>query len=154
MNNSVVPRLLINHKNDHKNEDSSHLTIRVMKTIVMFKKGDLYINQMMSPEKNFKNNDVTVKKANSFFYSVEGKGFKVLYDGNRIYIKLEPIFAYNTRGLCGTFNYKSTDDFLPPSGIVETGIAAFADSYKTEYACSTPKQTNPCEENIAVSRII
>ena len=78
LNNTIAPKLVINHKNDHANEDASSLTIRVMKTTVMFKQGNLYINQMISPDESFKNNDVSVKKTNSFFYSVEGRRALIL----------------------------------------------------------------------------
>ncbi len=79
-----------------------------------------------------------------------GKGFKVLFDGLRIYVKLDPFYTQNTRGLCGTYNYKSVDDFALPIGIAATEINEFVDAYKTDDTSITPPQVEPCEENIAV----
>ena len=79
INNTVTPKLLINYKNDQVNHpdkpaDGGELTIKVLKTVVSIKQGQtLTVNSMMPPDQTFyKNNDVTVRKVNSFFFSVEG----------------------------------------------------------------------------------
>jgi hypothetical protein len=79
-----------------------------------------------------------------------GYGFKVLFDGVRVYIKLDPIYIDNTRGLCGTYNFKSSDDFYPPNGFIESDVVSFTDSYKPDITCLTPIQNQPCENFIAV----
>lgn len=63
------------------------------------------------------------------------------------------MFVDNTRGLCGTYNFKATDDFLPPNGFPESKVSSFADSYKIDLDCNTPAQQKPCETFIAVSII-
>lgn len=81
-------------------------------------------------------------------------GVHILVDSMRVYIKLDPIYMENTRGLCGTFNSKSTDDWMPPNGFPESDVVAFADSYKSEALCETLPQVKPCEMYIAVSLLI
>lgn len=62
----------------------------------------------------------------------------------RIYIKLQPTFVNRVRGLCGTFNYITNDDFLTPNNVIETNLVTFANAYLTS-ACSVPdQQTDTC----------
>jgi hypothetical protein len=77
----------------------------------------------------------------------------VLFDGVRIYIKLEPMYINNTRGLCGTYNFMSSDDFYPPNGFPESDVVSFTDSYKPDITCQTPVQSQPCDNYIAVNKI-
>jgi hypothetical protein len=82
---------------------------------------------------------------------LKGKGFTVLYDGMRIYIKLTPHYLNRVKGLCGTYNLQSHDDFKSAYGIVETDVRIFSDSYKLEQQCTTPTQVDPCDLNKSVS---
>ena len=75
-----------------------------------------------------------------------GRGFQVQFDGIRAYIRLDPSYVNNTRGLCGTFDFSSQNDFLTHISIVETDIKTFVDDYKTDATCSTPSQQHPCEQ--------
>ncbi len=128
--------------------------MKIFKTEVLLEHSSISVNgSKISVDSIFKSNDVTISKSNSFFYSIEGKGFRILSDSFRIYIRLDPIYAFNTRGLCGTFNFKTSDDFLSQSGLPETDPVSFADSYKIEYNCTTPKSSEPCRDQIAVSYI-
>lgn len=78
-------------------------------------------------------------------------GFHILVDSMRAYIRLDPIYMDNVRGLCGTYNGKSSDDWSPPNGVPESDVVAFADSYKIDAFCETLKQIKPCEMFVAVS---
>lgn len=69
----------------------------------------------------------------------------------RIYIKLDQLFVNNVRGLCGTYNYKSSDDFSLPSGIVESEVNEFVNAFKLSDICVTPIQRDTCEIFVAVS---
>ena len=83
------------------------------------------------------------------FISVKGKGWEVLFDGSKLYITVDPIFQDNTRGLCGTYNFNSADDFTSPQGFIETDILDFTDSYKSDSLsqnCQSPYQFDPCED--------
>ncbi len=84
-----------------------------------------------------------------FLYSISeflGHGFQVQFDGIRAYVRLDPSFVNNTRGLCGTYDFNSQNDFLTHIAIVETDIKTFVDDYKTDSTCITPVQQNPCKQ--------
>jgi von Willebrand factor type D domain len=68
----------------------------------------------------------------------------------RIYIRLDPSYVNNTRGLCGTYDYNSQNDFLTRISIVETNILTFVDDYRTDSTCVTPSQQHPCQQNVFV----
>lgn len=149
---SKSPKLYIAHRNNHGllKDGPTELTVRVMKTYVLVKQNNIYVNSQLVSQLPYGNSDIYIKKSSEFFYSLEGKGFNILFDGVRIYITLDPMYIDNVRGLCGTFNFKSSDDFLPPSGFIESDVFSFVDSYKTDISCETPKQNQPCENFIAV----
>jgi hypothetical protein len=88
---------------------------------------------------------------NFFVYrNFSGRGFQIQFDGVRAYIRLEPSFVNNTRGLCGTYDFNSQNDFLTHISIVETNIKTFVDDYKTDSVCVTPSQSLPCQQNVFV----
>lgn len=66
---------------------------------------------------------------------------------------MDPIFIDATRGLCGTYNFNSADDFTASGGFIEPDIIGFTDSYKSDKQglCTAPAQGNPCESVIGVS---
>jgi hypothetical protein len=66
---------------------------------------------------------------------------------------LGPSFINQTRGLCGTFNFITRDDYQTPNGLVETNLISFADAYKISQTCTTPLQTTSCSLFPAVSYI-
>lgn len=74
-----------------------------------------------------------------------GMGFHILVDSMRVYIKLDTIYFDNVRGLCGTFNSKSSDDWMPPNGFPESDLIAFVDSYKINSLCETGQQIKPTD---------
>lgn len=79
-----------------------------------------------------------------------GHGFQVQFDGIRAYIRLDPLYVNNTRGLCGTFDFNSQNDFLTHMSIVETDIRTFVDDYKTDSSCITPTQQPACDQYVNV----
>ncbi len=62
-----------------------------------------------------------------------------------------PSFVNQTRGLCGTFNYITRDDYQTPNGLIETNLIGFAEAYKISSTCTTPSQTTSCSLFPAVS---
>jgi von Willebrand factor type D domain len=79
-----------------------------------------------------------------------GRGFQIQFDGMRTYIRLDPLYVNNTRGLCGTYDFNSQNDFLTHISIIETNIKTFAEDYKLNAACQTPTQLHPCQQNVVV----
>ena len=151
INKKTNTALYVSYKKDFLKDDSTELIVRSMNTLVSIKDSIIHANSILVSSFPFVNADLTIKKASQFFYSIEGVGFKILFDGLRIYISLDQIFVENTRGLCGTFNYNSKDDFLIPNGFIELDVESFVGSYKLDGSCRTPKQTSPCQVFIAVS---
>ena len=76
-----------------------------------------------------------------------GRGAEIQFDGIRAYIRLDPSHVNNTRGLCGTFDFNRDNDFSTRAQIVDTNTQTFVDEYKTNSACTTPSQDNPCTIN-------
>lgn len=72
-------------------------------------------------------------------------------DSMRVYIRLQPIYIGNVRGLCGTYNFKTSDDWMPQNGFVENDLVSFVDAYKQDFACETHPPIKPCEIFIAVN---
>lgn len=132
--------------------NSTDYTIRIMKTIITVKNNTIFQNNLpiILP---FSNSDIYIEKSSEFYISFQGTGFTILLNRNQIYIRLEAKYLENTRGLCGTFNYKSSDDFYPPDGFIETNLISFVESYKTNSYCKTPIQNSPCSTFIAVNKI-
>ena len=79
-----------------------------------------------------------------------GRGFQIQFDGIRAYIRLDPVYVNNTRGLCGTYDFNSQNDFLTHISIVETKLEMFLEDFKTDPSCVTPVQQNPCQQYVYV----
>uniref|UniRef100_A0A4W3IFQ5 von Willebrand factor n=1 Tax=Callorhinchus milii TaxID=7868 RepID=A0A4W3IFQ5_CALMI len=63
--------------------------------------------------------------------------------------KLSPTYTGSTCGLCGNYNGNQGDDFLTPSGLVESEVVNFGNSWKTNGDCADLKHTqgDPCKLN-------
>ena len=131
-------------------EGPTEITVRVERHVISIKQDSVYIDTLLADKLPFHNNAVFVNQLTDFFYEISGPGFDILVDGLRVYIQLDTQFIGNTRGLCGTYNFKSSDDFYPPSGFIEADVFSFADSYKNDMGCTTPTQHSRCEHFIAV----
>ncbi|CAF3426792.1 unnamed protein product [Rotaria socialis] len=134
---------------DKPSSISKELTVKVNQTFVYVQDRNIYINGQVHPTLPFKNGLITVQRETSAFFVILGRGFHIQFDGIRVYIRLDPIFVNNTRGLCGTYDYNSQNDFLTHISIVETNIKTFVDDYKTDIACVTPSYEHPCQQHIA-----
>ncbi|XP_035991595.1 LOW QUALITY PROTEIN: otogelin [Fundulus heteroclitus] len=66
----------------------------------------------------------------------------------RLYLQADETWKDDTVGLCGTFNGNIQDDFLSPSGMIESTPHLFGNAWKVSSACSlslsTP-QLDPCD---------
>nr|XP_023655901.1 von Willebrand factor [Paramormyrops kingsleyae] len=76
-----------------------------------------------------------------------GDDFQMDWDGRgEILLKLGPVFAGKTCGLCGNYNGNQGDDFLTTSGLVETQVVGFGNSWKTSGDCNNvaKQDIDPC----------
>ncbi|XP_030375562.1 hemocytin [Scaptodrosophila lebanonensis] len=103
--------------------------------------------------------EVLVRRASSTFITVEfAGGIRVWWDGvSRVYIDAPPSWRGNTKGLCGTFNSNTQDDFLTPEGDVETAVEPFADKWRTKDTCQfqaeAPIGPHPCSFQTEKSKL-
>ncbi len=63
---------------------------------------------------------------------------------SRIYIRLDPSFVNRVRGLCGTFNYITKDDFLTPNNVIETNLVTFANAYLASSCSISDQKPDAC----------
>ncbi|XP_072327782.1 LOW QUALITY PROTEIN: von Willebrand factor [Scyliorhinus torazame] len=76
--------------------------------------------------------------------------FQFDWDGfGKVYLKLGVIYMGTTCGLCGNYNGNQGDDFLTSSGLVETEMINFGNSWKVNGGCADLKQihADPCNLN-------
>ncbi|KAL1007586.1 hypothetical protein UPYG_G00088760 [Umbra pygmaea] len=66
----------------------------------------------------------------------------------RLYLQVDELWKGNTVGLCGTFNGNIQDDFLSPSGMIESTPHLFGNAWKVSSACVPSHgvpQMDPCD---------
>ncbi|KAJ8002410.1 hypothetical protein DPEC_G00158600 [Dallia pectoralis] len=79
-----------------------------------------------------------------------GDDLRLEWDGRgHVLLKLWPVWAERTCGLCGNYNGNQGDDFLSAAGLVEAAPQAFGQSWRINGDCnSAPRQvTDPCSLN-------
>lgn len=145
-----------------QNINTNELVIVYYGKTITLKGSQIVVNGQPGPTLPYKINDAVIRQATSVLIGVEGKvhfvtppeafharfpsgpGFSIYFDGFRVYINLQTSFLNRTRGLCGTFNYVTRDDYQTPNGLIETNLIGFADAYKASQTCTTPSQTTSC----------
>uniref|UniRef100_M4A5S4 Otogelin n=1 Tax=Xiphophorus maculatus TaxID=8083 RepID=M4A5S4_XIPMA len=63
----------------------------------------------------------------------------------RLYLQADEAWKDDTVGLCGTFNGNTQDDFLSPSGMIESTPLLFGNAWKVSSACSLSLSTPPLD---------
>ncbi|XP_012589306.1 PREDICTED: SCO-spondin [Condylura cristata] len=90
---------------------------------------------------------LSVVRASSSFLLLRWPGAQLLWGvaDPAAYITLDPRYAHQVQGLCGTFTWNQQDDFLTPAGDVETSVAAFASKFQAagDGGCSSEEDTTP-----------
>uniref|UniRef100_A0A8C5MCI6 von Willebrand factor n=1 Tax=Leptobrachium leishanense TaxID=445787 RepID=A0A8C5MCI6_9ANUR len=72
------------------------------------------------------------------------------WDGHgKLMVKVSSVFSDCISGLCGNYNGNQGDDFLTPSGLVETSVEDFGNSWKLSGDCIdvVKQDTDPCSLN-------
>uniref|UniRef100_A0A8C1G9J5 Otogelin n=1 Tax=Cyprinus carpio TaxID=7962 RepID=A0A8C1G9J5_CYPCA len=92
-----------------------------------------------------------IQELSSMFVQVKSsQGLRLQYNWRefRLYLQLEEQWRDDTVGLCGTFNGNIQDDFLAPSGMIESTPYLFGNAWRVSSACvprpSLP-QLDPCD---------
>ncbi|XP_041636331.1 otogelin [Cheilinus undulatus] len=92
-----------------------------------------------------------IQELSSLFLQVKTAfGLRLQYSWKefRLYLQADELWKEDTVGLCGTFNGNIQDDFLSPSGMIESTPHLFGNAWRVSSACSpslsTP-QLDPCD---------
>ncbi|CAM4525951.1 unnamed protein product [Leuciscus chuanchicus] len=92
-----------------------------------------------------------IQELSSMFVQVKSsQGLRLQYNWRefRLYLQLGEQWRDDTVGLCGTFNGNIQDDFLAPSGMIESTPYLFGNAWRVSSACvprpSLP-QLDPCD---------
>uniref|UniRef100_A0A8B9HR24 Otogelin n=1 Tax=Astyanax mexicanus TaxID=7994 RepID=A0A8B9HR24_ASTMX len=92
-----------------------------------------------------------IQELSSLFVQVKtSQGLLLQYNWRefRLYLQLGELWRDDTVGLCGTFNGNIQDDFLAPSGMIESTPQLFGNAWRVSSACvprpSLP-QLDPCD---------
>ncbi|XP_049903117.1 otogelin [Epinephelus moara] len=92
-----------------------------------------------------------IQELSSMFLQVKTAfGLRLQYSWKefRLYLQAEELWKDDTVGLCGTFNGNIQDDFLSPSGMIESTPQLFGNAWRVSSACSTSLSTpqlDPCD---------
>ena len=79
---------------------------------------------------------------------------RVQYDGvYNVFVTVNDRYEGKTRGLCGTFNKNTTDDFTKPDDQVVINSQEFGNSWKVNKDCGiTPPPPDPCKNASTVAQ--
>ncbi|KAG5886861.1 hypothetical protein JTB14_017666 [Gonioctena quinquepunctata] len=92
---------------------------------------------------------VTVRTKGTFvIVEAPDLGLNVHWDrGTRVYVKVDPRWKDNTKGLCGNYNDNEADDFQTPSGgLTEVSTNIFGDSWRLQSYCPDALEvTDTCQ---------
>ncbi|XP_039991611.1 otogelin [Xiphias gladius] len=92
-----------------------------------------------------------IQELSSMFLQVKTAfGLRLQYSWKefRLYLQADELWKDNTVGLCGTFNGNIQDDFLSPSGMIESTPQLFGNAWRVSSACSpslSAPQLDPCD---------
>nr|XP_046255016.1 otogelin [Scatophagus argus] len=92
-----------------------------------------------------------IQELSSMFLQVKTAfGLRLQYSWKefRLYLQADELWKDDTVGLCGTFNGNIQDDFLSPSGMIESTPQLFGNAWRVSSACSPSlswPQLDPCD---------
>ncbi|XP_070687646.1 otogelin [Pempheris klunzingeri] len=92
-----------------------------------------------------------IQELSSMFLQVKTTfGLRLQYSWRdfRLYLQAGELWKDGTVGLCGTFNGNIQDDFLSPSGMIESTPQLFGNAWRVSSACSSSLSTpqiDPCD---------
>ncbi|KAJ8340066.1 hypothetical protein SKAU_G00346990 [Synaphobranchus kaupii] len=120
--------------------------------ITMSHSGEVFISSQYRISLPYSDEVFHIQELSSMFLQVRAmaQGLRLQYNWRefRLYLQVDPLWKEDTVGLCGTFNGNIQDDFLSPSGMIESTPQLFGNSWRLSSACvpslSLP-QLDPCD---------
>ncbi|XP_021374155.1 SCO-spondin-like [Mizuhopecten yessoensis] len=119
-------------------------------TIKMGSQHALTVDSVSVPNLPYRGTGIVVDTVNSLFIkAILDNGVSILWDGRtRAYITVPPTFVNKTQGLCGTYDFKQSNDFLTREGDIETSETNFGNRWKVNPTCKDVGEVvNACEDN-------
>ncbi|XP_036439819.1 otogelin isoform X3 [Colossoma macropomum] len=113
--------------------------------------GEIYMSSQFRISLPYSDDVFQIQELSSMFIQVKTvEGIRLQYNWRefRLYLQLGELWRDDTVGLCGTFNGNIQDDFLAPSGMIESTPQLFGNAWRVSSACvprpSLP-QLDPCD---------
>ncbi|XP_058237297.1 otogelin isoform X1 [Hemibagrus wyckioides] len=113
--------------------------------------GEVYMASQIRVSLPYSDEMFQIQELSSMFVQLKTvQGLRLQYNWKefRLYLQLGELWRDNTVGLCGTFNGNIQDDFLAPSGMIESSPNLFGNAWRLPSAClprpSLP-QLDPCD---------
>uniref|UniRef100_A0A673IFZ6 Otogelin-like n=1 Tax=Sinocyclocheilus rhinocerous TaxID=307959 RepID=A0A673IFZ6_9TELE len=119
--------------------------------ITMSHSGEVFLASQFRISLPYSDDVLQIQELSSMFVQVKSsQGLRLQYNWRefRLYLQLEKQWRDDTVGLCGTFNGNIQDDFLAPSGMIESTPYLFGNAWRVSSAC-VPRpilpQLDPCD---------
>ncbi|XP_063044345.1 otogelin [Engraulis encrasicolus] len=113
--------------------------------------GEVFVSSQYRISLPYSDEVFHIQELSSMFLQVKTvQGLRLQYNWRefRLYLQVSELWKEDTVGLCGTFNGNIQDDFLAPSGMIESTPHMFGNAWRVPSACmpsmSLP-QLDPCD---------
>uniref|UniRef100_A0AAY4C9Z8 Otogelin n=1 Tax=Denticeps clupeoides TaxID=299321 RepID=A0AAY4C9Z8_9TELE len=119
--------------------------------ITMSHIGEVFIASQYRISLPYSDDIFHIQELSSMFLQVKtAQGLRLQYNWRefRLYLQVSEFWKEDTVGLCGTFNGNIQDDFLSPSGMIESTPQLFGNAWRISSACVPSlflPQLDPCD---------
>uniref|UniRef100_A0A3Q3D8G9 Otogelin n=1 Tax=Hippocampus comes TaxID=109280 RepID=A0A3Q3D8G9_HIPCM len=119
--------------------------------ITLSHNGEVFIAGHYRISLPYSDDNFHIQELSSMFLQVKtmfGLRLQYAWKEFRLYLQASAQWKDDTVGLCGTFNGNIQDDFLSPSGMIESTPLLFGNAWKVSSACTLsliPPQLDPCD---------
>ncbi|XP_030649228.1 otogelin [Chanos chanos] len=119
--------------------------------VTMSRVGEVFMSSQFRISLPYSDEVFQIQELSSLFLQVKtAQGLRLQYNWRefRLYLQVDEFWKEDTVGLCGTFNGNIQDDFLAPSGMIESTPQLFGNAWRVSSACVTRPslpQLDPCD---------
>ncbi|XP_060714805.1 otogelin [Tachysurus vachellii] len=119
--------------------------------VMLSHSGEVYMASQIRVSLPYSDEIFQIQELSSMFVQLKTvQGLRLQYNWKefRLYLQLGELWRDNTVGLCGTFNGNMQDDFLAPSGMIESSPNLFGNAWRLPSACMprpSLSQLDPCD---------